>query len=137
MTHHGQLRDRYCCFVNPVWLTSGVGSQLIDGDDFVGGIAISIKGLMAGDAIKGNALYRADDRLAEGFAPCRIIGILRRVRPIGQGSLDRLDDDVGAVIGRCTVDTEIGSSIDRTVLIAERLCGRTGGGIDYSYRAKG
>src|SRR5437588_10155016 len=96
-----------------------VGYQLIDREELVGGIAVGVKGVMARYAMKGKALDGVDDSLAEGRCKSRIVRMLWGVSPRGQGHLDRLDQDVGTVIGQRAVDVAIGRAIDGIVLTIE------------------
>ena len=58
---------------------------------------------MAGHPRKVDALDGTDHRHAERFARRRITRTRRRLGPIGQSRLDRLDQDIGTVIGRSTI----------------------------------
>src|SRR5437763_13888449 len=77
---------------------------------------------MACDTIKGDILDSVNDRLAERLSTRGVTGILWCVRAIGKRRLDRLDQDIGTVIGRRAVD--IDRAINSVVLIDEGLGGR-------------
>src|SRR5262249_34169035 len=117
----------------PVRLATSVIGDLINRDDLVSGIAILIKGLMAGDPIIGNVLNSVDHSLAECLGTSHIARILRGVSPLGKGCLDRLNQDVCAVIGSRALDAD--GTVDLIILANERLCSRVLTRVDHSYRA--
>ena len=89
---------------------------------------------MARDTVKGDILDSVNDRLAERFSTRSVTGILWCVRAIGKRRLDRLDQDIGTVIGRRAVD--IDRAINSVVLINEGLGGRVLRRIDDRNSAK-
>src|SRR5258708_32941974 len=79
---------------------------------------------MACDAIIRNALDSIDDSLTECLGPGCITGVSGGVSAISKGSLDRLDQDIGTVIGSSTVDVEgvtIGSLVPRVKGLCRRI----------------
>src|SRR6266852_1179525 len=133
-TGQSRLLNGYRRCEDPVGLVHGIETKLVDGDDLIGGIAIGVKALVAGHPGIVDALDGVDHRLPERLAPCRITGAGRRLSPIGQRRLDRLDDDVGAVIGRSTVDVDRICRKSR-ILLAEGRRSRILGGVYDGNRA--
>ena len=88
----------------PVWLALGIQAHLIDRDDLQVGITVRIKALMPGDAIVLDILDGGNDRRTERLGASGITGVAGSMRPICQSGLDRLDQDVRAVIGSSAVD---------------------------------
>ena len=100
------LRDCYQRGENPVRLVTGVQAQLIGRDDLVGGITIRIKALMSGNTSKVAVLDGIDDGLTERLGTSKIAGVCWGMDAVCQSRLDRLNQDVRAVISRRTIDVD-------------------------------
>ena len=131
--HLERSGHRHLLLENPVRLATGVSGNLIDRNDLVRGIAILIKGLMAGDPIIGNVLNSVDHSLAERLGTSHIARIPRGVSTLGKGCLDRLNQDVCAVIGSGAVDAD--GTLYLIILANECLCSRVLTRVDHSYGA--
>src|SRR5689334_7910817 len=82
-------------------LIGRVRTDLVDGDNAVGGIPVGVEGLRSQDTRKLNVLDRVDHCLAEGLRGGRITRTGGWFGAIGYRRLDGLDQDIGAIISGC------------------------------------
>src|SRR5579883_876351 len=134
MSQPALLRDGLLGDEFPVRL-SIYRSKLIDRDDLISCVTVLIKRLVTGNAIIGDALDGINHSLAESCCASSIAGTCRGLRAILDSGLDRLDQDVHAVIGSRAIGTISRCAIDLLELLDECLrlrqhisvCGSNGG----------